>query len=237
MQSEMTDIDNGAMTFQQEDENIRKALNALQKGIVFQEGIGKTVWDTLLEKQDRINEILHFFSAHYIVRDNNERYAYAILMRDKADEVDSEEWMPNVKELDLMTSWLFVLLRKAYKEWEDSGRQPPVKVGRVDIEQKLREYVKDFTDEGDFQKKARGKLSIISNKWHLIRCEKDTIFIHPVITDVVDAKWLDEFCRIEEEKEKKEREGEHLPEETASSGDALELLLNGRKDEDDETAV
>lgn len=235
MKNDIPDASDGAMTFEQEDENIRKALNALQKGIVFKEGTSKVVWDTLREKQDRINEILKFFSAYYILRENNEQYAYAILLRSDRDE-ESEGWMPNVQPLDLMTSWLLVLLRRAYKEWEDSGRQPPVKAVRSDIVRDLREYVKDVTDEQRFQVNVNAKFNTISNKWHLVRCEKDIVFIHSVITDVVDVRWLDEFCQIEEEKEKKEQEEERIPVAEKPSDDAL-VFLNSRKDETDETAV
>lgn len=186
-----------SMTFEEREAAIQRALHALQKGIVFRENARRDVWDTLQNEKDYINDILEHFGYRYILRDFGDRLSYAVVTRgtDSKDDVEDEI---SARPLGYMLSWILVVLRRTYKEWVDRGRMLPAKTDFDTVVEEVRSYTKDATDDAAFRQQVKDNLGKVSRTFHLIQFEnKETILIHPVITDVVDAEFLDTFCQHE----------------------------------------
>ncbi len=167
-------------------------LVALFKGFV-NEATQPKFWNDILENQMRIEDYVSQIGLTLVIQ-NQDGYAY-LKQRSYANEEQEIPRLVRKHQLSFGISLILVFLRKELIEINKSGSNERFIISKQEIEEKVRHYVKDSTDEIKSKREIESNLKKIE-EMGFIRSLKDSntqYEILPIIRGFVDAQWLEDF--------------------------------------------
>lgn len=164
----------------------------LMQGVVYRES-DETSWATLERSGAGVRD--HFATIGVeVVVDEAEGFAY---LRARA-EVDGEEALPRLvrrRALTYNVSLLLVLLRKRLLEFETSGSEGRLVLGREQIVDMLRTFQADSTNEARIVDQAESTIKKAADLGFLrpLRGQGDQWEVRRILKAYVDAQTLSDF--------------------------------------------
>lgn len=168
------------------------SLVGLLKGFV-NETIQPKLWNNILENQMEIEDYVSKIGLTLVIQGQD---GYAYLMQRKYD--NEEEEIPRLiskRQLSFGISLMLVLLRKELIEINKSNSDERFIISKQEIEEKVRPYLKDSTDEIKLKREIESNIKKI-DEMGFIRRLKDSntqYEILPIVRGFVDAQWLEDF--------------------------------------------
>jgi len=166
----------------------------LMKGVVYRDA-EPTQWQSLLDLQARIREYVAVLGLELIL-DEAEGYAY--LRQQPVAEGEPEP--PRLiarRTLGYRASLLLALLRKKLAEFDASGADTRLILGRDDIVELVRLFVPDTANEARLMDRIDTQINRIVEMGFLrrLRGQDDRFEVSRILKAFVDAQWLSEFDR------------------------------------------
>lgn len=168
------------------------SLVALLKGFV-NETTQPKLWNNILEKQMQIEDYVSKIGLTLVIQGQD---GYAYLMQRKY--YNEEEELPRLiskRQLSFGISLMLVLLRKELMEINKSNSDERFIISKQEIEEKVRPYLKDSTDEIKLKREIESNIKKI-DEMGFIRRLKDSntqYEILPIVRGFVDTQWLEDF--------------------------------------------
>ncbi|WP_180272721.1 DUF4194 domain-containing protein [Konateibacter massiliensis] len=172
--------------------SISVSLVALLKGSV-NETTQQKLWNDIVENQMQIEDYVSKIGLTLIIQSQD---GYAYLMQRKYD--NEEQEIPRLisrRQLSFGISLMLVLLRKELIEINRNSSDERFIISRQEIEEKVRPYLKDSTDEIKLKREVEFNIRRIV-EMGFMRCLKDSgsqYEILPIVRGFVDAQWLEDF--------------------------------------------
>lgn len=188
------------------EERLRsQALIALSKRFVFKEDKNIDLWETLVNDRAALCEVLQYFDLTYRLEEfGDQGFAYLVPLGDS----EEGKGLLSLTPIRTLTSYLLVVLRKTFKEFADEGRTERPNIEKEKLYELLKVYYGETTNwevhksNIDKQLKELQRLKVINMTGE----GENHIVIHPIITSLIDMKWLTEFSAyLAEKKEEKKR--------------------------------
>ncbi|KAF5049245.1 hypothetical protein DSECCO2_441710 [anaerobic digester metagenome] len=168
------------------------SLVALLKGCV-NETTQPKLWNEIMENQIQIEDYVSKIGLTLVVQGQD---GYAYLMQRKYD--NEEQEVPRLiskRQLSFGISLMLVLMRKELIEISKNGSDERFIISKQEIEEKVRPYLKDSTDEIKLKREIESNINKIE-EMGFIRSLKDSntqYEILPIVRGFVDAQWLEDF--------------------------------------------
>lgn len=184
-----------------EDRLRSQALIALSKRFVFKDDRNLDIWETLVNDRAALCGILQYFDLTYRCEEfGDQGFAYLVPLGDS----EEGKGLLSLTPIRTLTSYLLVVLRQTFKNFSDEGRTERPYIDKDKLYEVMKGYYGETTNwevhksNIDKQLKELKNLKVIN----MIGEGEKRIVIHPVITSLIDLKWLTEFNAYLEEKKK-----------------------------------
>lgn len=173
---------------------LTSALVGLMKGVVYRDA-GPAQWQSLIELQARVREYVAVLGLELIL-DEAEGYAYLRQQPVAEGEPESPRLIAR-RALGYQASLLLALLRKKLAEFDASGAESRLILGRDDIVELVRLFLPDTANEARLMDRIDAQINRIVEMGFLrrLRVQDDRFEVSRILKAFVDAQWLSEFDR------------------------------------------
>jgi len=164
------------------------------KGVVYRDA-EPAQWQSLVELQARIREYVAVLGLELIL-DEAEGYAY-LRQRPLAEGEPEPPRLIARRALGYQASLLLALLRKKLAEFDASGAESRLILGRDDIVELVRLFLPDTANEARLMDRIDTQINRIVEMGFLrrLRGQDDRFEVSRILKAFVDAQWLSEFDR------------------------------------------
>lgn len=175
------------------DQNrLGELLIALFQGVLYRE-TGAALWQPLMDLQARVREYCATIGLELIL-DEAEGYAY---LRQRAAAPDEPE-LPRLvarRQLSYPVSLILVLLRKKLAEFDATGGDTRLVVGRDQIAEQVRLFLPQTGNEARLFDRMDAHLNKVVELGflHRLRGQDNQFEVRRILKAFVDAQWLSEF--------------------------------------------
>lgn len=181
------------------DRRRTEALLKLGKGYVFKSAEKAEIWDTLNNDKPGLCAALRPFDLTYKCTDLGDvGFAYLVPL----GESEGGQGLLKVSALPVLTSYIFVILRRTYQKFAEEGRMGKAVIKRSDLDNQLADYAGETTDWEANKRNVDLALKKMA-KWKIIQIVNGKVItIHPIIADLINARWLmafDEYLEAKKE--------------------------------------
>lgn len=166
----------------------------LMKGVVYADTHEK-VWRHLLPLQAQVRDYVAVLGLNVVV-DESEGYAF---LRSRSDD-DDDRAIPRLvprRELSFHVSLVLALLRKKLAEFDASGAETRLILGKEQIVEMVRLFLPESSNEVRLVEQIDTQLNKIVELGFLRRVsgQQDTFEVRRILKAFVDGQWLAEFDR------------------------------------------
>lgn len=175
------------------DQNrLGEVLIALFQGVLYRE-TGAALWQPLMDLQGRVRDYCATIGLELIL-DEAEGYAY---LRQRAAAVDEPE-LPRLvqrRQLSYPVSLILVLLRKKLAEFDATGGDTRLVVGRDQIAEQVRLFLPQTGNEARLLDRMDAHLNKVVELGflHRLRGQEHQFEVRRILKAFVDAQWLSDF--------------------------------------------
>jgi hypothetical protein len=176
-------------------------LISLLKGVIYREG-DEQLWASLLNLQARVRDYVTVLNLE-LVLDEAEGHAFLKSRPDPSDD-DPSPRLPRLvarRPLSFAVSLLLALLRKKLAEFDASGGDTRLVLGRDDIVELVRVFLPDGPNEAKLIDQMEGTINKVVELGFLRKLKPATgaasgpssYEVRRILKAFVDAQWLAEF--------------------------------------------
>jgi hypothetical protein len=175
------------------DQNrLGEVLIALFQGVLYRE-TGAALWQPLMDLQGRVRDYCATIGLELIL-DEAEGYAY---LRQRAAAADEPE-LPRLvqrRQLSYPVSLILVLLRKKLAEFDATGGDTRLVVGRDQIAEQVRLFLPQTGNEARLLDRMDAHLNKVVELGflHRLRGQEHQFEVRRILKAFVDAQWLSDF--------------------------------------------
>ena len=179
-------------TTRPEQSRLGPLLVRLLQGVLYQES-DLALWQPLLELQARVRDYCLPIGLELIL-DEAEGYAY---LRQRPD-VDGEPPLGRLvqrRQLSYPVSLILVLLRKKLAEFDATGGETRLVLGREQISEQVRLFLPDTANEAKLLDRMDAHLNKVIELGFLrrLRGQEQQFEVRRIVKAFVDAQWLSQF--------------------------------------------
>lgn len=175
-----------------EDDRLGPILVTLFQGVLYRESAAAG-WQGLLDLQARVRDYCAVIGLE-LVFDEAEGYAY---LRQRPRTIEEAE-LPRLvqrRPLSFPVSLILVLLRKKLAEFDATGGETRLVVGREDIAEQMRLFLPETANEARLLDRMEAHLNKVVELGFLrrLRGQDGQYEVRRILKAFVDAQWLDDF--------------------------------------------
>ena len=179
-------------TTRPEQSRLGPLLIRLLQGVLYQE-FDLALWQPLLEMQARVRDYCLPIGLELIL-DEAEGYAY---LRQRPD-LDGEPPLGRLvqrRQLSYPVSLILVLLRKKLAEFDATGGETRLVLGREQISEQVRLFLPDTANEAKLLDRMDTHLNKVIELGFLrrLRGQEQQFEVRRIVKAFVDAQWLSQF--------------------------------------------
>lgn len=185
----------GMTTPRRDELDLSLVVTHLMKGVVYADTHEK-VWRHLLPLQAQVRDYVAVLGLTVVV-DESEGYAF---LRSRPDDEDDDRAIPRLvprRELSFHVSLVLALLRKKLAEFDASGAETRLILGKEQIVEMVRLFLPESSNEVRLVEQIDTQLNKIVDLGFLRRVsgQQDTFEVRRILKAFVDGQWLAEFDR------------------------------------------
>jgi hypothetical protein len=175
------------------DQNsLGQLLVSLFQGVLYRES-GATLWQPLIDLQGRVRDYCATLGLELIL-DDAEGYAY---LRQRVPGPGEPE-LPRLiarRQLSYPVSLILVLLRKKLAEFDATGGETRLVIGRDQIAEQVRLFLPETGNEARLLDRMDTHLNKVVELGflHRLRGQENQFEVRRILKAFVDAQWLSEF--------------------------------------------
>lgn len=175
------------------DQNrLGQLLVSLFQGVLYRES-DATLWQPLMDLQGRVRDYCATLGLELIL-DDAEGYAY---LRHRAP-APGEPELPRLiarRQLSYPVSLILVLLRKKLAEFDATGGETRLVIGRDQIAEQVRLFLPETGNEARLFDRMDAHLNKVVELGflHRLRGQENQFEVRRILKAFVDAQWLSEF--------------------------------------------
>lgn len=175
-----------------DDNRLGQLLVSLFQGVLYREG-DAPLWQALLDLQARVRDYCATIGLELML-DEAEGYAY---LRQRAA-VEGEPELPRLiqrRQLSYPVSLVLVLLRKKLAEFDATGGETRLIIGREQIADQLRLFLPDTANEARLLDRMDTHINKVVELGflHRLRGQEHQYEVRRILKAFVDAQWLSDF--------------------------------------------
>lgn len=175
------------------DQNrLGEVLIALFQGVLYRD-TGATLWQPLMDVQGRVRDYCATIGLELIL-DEAEGYAYLRQRAAAAEEPELPRLVPR-RQLSYPVSLILVLLRKKLAEFDATGGDTRLVVGRDQIAEQVRLFLPQTGNEARLLDRMDAHLNKVVELGflHRLRGQEHQFEVRRILKAFVDAQWLSDF--------------------------------------------